>query len=224
MNAKNSLLIAAFVFAVCVASTAQAFMIGHSEGDWPDTWPAELEPLREQAETWIGPIGEYSTLYAIPFTSREQFEDAWPHLLAVLGKNATITFADSSATYVSDVDDEHPRAKALLTCNVTVRQYTAPDGTARWGVFPHYRGSIERSENGELRRSSPPRIVDMDDAFLDSLIKLGELRKIETEAGIAYEHQPEVNLILKVDGDIVDPDRIEIPEGFVIEDRRTNGD
>lgn len=59
------------------------------EGTWPKTWPAELEPLRKQARTLVGPMLE-NRHYEIPFTKREKFEAAWPHLLKVKSRGAPI--------------------------------------------------------------------------------------------------------------------------------------
>ena len=59
------------------------------EGTWPNTWPKELEPLRKQAHTLVGPHVEYQH-FAIPFSKRDEFEAAWPHLLAVRTKGTPI--------------------------------------------------------------------------------------------------------------------------------------
>lgn len=58
-------------------------------GDWPEDWPQELEPLRKQARTLEGPMLP-QLHYAIPFTTREEFEAAWPHILKVKTKGAPI--------------------------------------------------------------------------------------------------------------------------------------
>ena len=59
------------------------------KGTWPKSWPKELEPLRKQARTLEGP--KILLLhYAIPFTKREPFEAAWPHLLKVKSQGAPI--------------------------------------------------------------------------------------------------------------------------------------
>ena len=60
-----------------------------NRGEWPESWPQELEGLREQAKTYEGPQ-VLLRRYLIPFTSRDQFEAAWPHLLAVKSKGAPI--------------------------------------------------------------------------------------------------------------------------------------
>ena len=63
-----------------LASTAYALYSVANEGLWPKTWPAELEPLRKQSRTLVGPLAAHRH-YAIPFATREEFEAAWPHLL-----------------------------------------------------------------------------------------------------------------------------------------------
>jgi hypothetical protein len=60
-----------------------------NEGTWPKTWPKELESLRAQAKTLVGPEVLQSH-YLIPFTDLEQFEAAWPYLLKVKTKGAPI--------------------------------------------------------------------------------------------------------------------------------------
>jgi hypothetical protein len=58
-------------------------------GSWPESWPKELEGLREQARTFVGPL-EPLRHYSIPFAKREAFEAAWPHLLKVRTAGASI--------------------------------------------------------------------------------------------------------------------------------------
>ena len=78
--------------AVCAASGA-AFALYDvvDRGIWPKTWPADLEPLRKQATTSVGPLAPYmNPHYAIRFTDREEFESAWPHILKVKSEGAPI--------------------------------------------------------------------------------------------------------------------------------------
>jgi hypothetical protein len=60
-----------------------------NSGTWPKDWPKEMEPLRKQSRTLEGPMVLLLN-YAIPFTKREEFESAWPHLLKVKSKGAPI--------------------------------------------------------------------------------------------------------------------------------------
>src|SRR6478672_629009 len=66
-------------------------------GTWPTSWPKELEPLRKQARTLEGPLVLYRH-YLIPFTKREDFESAWPHLLKVKSKGSPIVLVRGPKT------------------------------------------------------------------------------------------------------------------------------
>jgi hypothetical protein len=73
----------------CVVCSVQADYTVQDEGTWPDSWPDELDGLRPQARTLEGPLAPLLH-YAIPFTKREEFEAAWPHLLKVVTPGAPI--------------------------------------------------------------------------------------------------------------------------------------
>jgi hypothetical protein len=70
-------------------SAVYAEYVTFNEGRWPESWPKELEPLRDQATTWVGPDPGLRH-YLIPFTKRADFESAWPHLLKVKSKGAPV--------------------------------------------------------------------------------------------------------------------------------------
>jgi hypothetical protein len=72
-----------------VGSAARADYSVEARGSWPESWPKELESLRKQARTLEGPLRPLLH-YAIPFTKREDFESAWPHLLKVRTPGAPI--------------------------------------------------------------------------------------------------------------------------------------
>ena len=80
--------------ALCVACPAYAFWSIGPGGTWPKSWPKEMEPLRKQAWTLVGGIANL-TLYEIPFTKREEFESAWPHILKVRSKGAPVILVRS---------------------------------------------------------------------------------------------------------------------------------
>ena len=46
-------LLAAIAF--CAAGSAYAIYEVYDRGAWPQSWPKELEPLRKQARTLVGP-------------------------------------------------------------------------------------------------------------------------------------------------------------------------
>lgn len=81
----------AFLAAVacCMVGFVFADYSVSDQGTWPKSWPKELEPLRKQARTYEGPKVLFLR-YLIPFTKREEFESAWPHLLKVKTKGAPV--------------------------------------------------------------------------------------------------------------------------------------
>lgn len=80
-------LLAATVFSI--VGLAHADYSVSDEGTWPKAWPKELDSLRKQSRTLVGPMVLYEH-YLIPFTKREEFEAAWPYLLKVKSKGAPI--------------------------------------------------------------------------------------------------------------------------------------
>ena len=79
---------------LCAVWPALADYSVKEEGTWPGTWPAEMEPLRKQSRTLRGSLLDL-TSYEIPFTSREEFEAAWPHLLKIKGEAAPVVLRRS---------------------------------------------------------------------------------------------------------------------------------
>ncbi|MDB5298350.1 MAG: hypothetical protein JWO87_13 [Phycisphaerales bacterium] len=86
---KRTIAILAFLAFCATCSAVYALYTVDYRGAWPNTWPKELESLRKQARTLVGPTVE-SRHYQIPFTQRDQFEAAWPHFLKVKSKGAPI--------------------------------------------------------------------------------------------------------------------------------------
>lgn len=82
------------------------------QGAWPKSWPAELEPLRKQAGTIQGSLANL-VIHHIPFTKREEFEAAWPHLLKVKTKGAPIVLVRSPGKHWHFGDTA---AGALIHC------------------------------------------------------------------------------------------------------------
>jgi len=74
---------------LAACSTAYALYSVADKGTWPKSWPTELESLRKQARTFVGPHFSHHH-YAIRFTDRDEFELAWPHILEAKSKGAPI--------------------------------------------------------------------------------------------------------------------------------------
>ena len=74
---------------LAVCSTVYALYSVSETGTWSKDWPKQLEPLRKQSRTLVGPTTSHQH-FAIRFANREEFESAWPHILKVKSKGAPI--------------------------------------------------------------------------------------------------------------------------------------
>lgn len=77
------------ILATCLAAPAFALYSVSDRGEWPEKWPKEMEPLRRQSRTFVGPILNHHH-YAIPFTKRTEFESVWVPLGKVKTQGAPI--------------------------------------------------------------------------------------------------------------------------------------
>ena len=105
---KRTTLFFAAIGILCTACPVYAISFGGPGGDWPKSWPKELEPLRKQAWTWEHGFGGMS--YDIPFANQNEFESAWPHLLKLKSKGAPIIL----------MRGPHVRAKLAKTAGVCI--------------------------------------------------------------------------------------------------------
>ena len=72
-------------------------------GEWPESWPEELKPLRAKSATFVGPTMS-ARHFHIPFATRAEFEAAWPHLLKVKSKGAPVILVKSPYTWIGRID------------------------------------------------------------------------------------------------------------------------
>lgn len=94
MRQTTIVLAAIALLAVCPAYAVYEVA---DQGIWPKSWPEELEPLRKQSRTLVGPMLAHEH-YQIPFTKREEFESTWPHLLKVKSEGAPIILVRAPKT------------------------------------------------------------------------------------------------------------------------------
>ena len=99
MKRRTALLAAAAVCGLC--SAAHALYRVHDSGKWPTSWPRQLEPLRKQARTYVGPMVDQQH-YAIRFQHREEFEAAWTQLLKVKTKGAPVFLVRAPSYFLGE--------------------------------------------------------------------------------------------------------------------------
>jgi hypothetical protein len=170
VNRTTALLAMTTTLVVC--TTAFALYSVSNQGDWPKSWPAELETLRKQARTLIGPVAAFRH-YAIPFTDRDQFEAAWPHLFKVKTKGAPVFllrgpnfFLDNAKAGVVVHCPPEGQAKNPATPEAPLAGVTNP--RERWA----YTTSIDLVVDGGVvdlnRIPLPPDTPIIDERFKDA--------------------------------------------------------
>lgn len=89
------------ILAIYVTVPAYALYSISDRGEWPESWPKEMESYRRQSRTFVGPILNHRH-YAIPFTRRADFESVWPSLLKVKSQSAPIFLVHGSNFFLKD--------------------------------------------------------------------------------------------------------------------------
>jgi len=163
MNRAITILAAIVAFATCPLYAEYGVI---DKGTWPDSWPKELDTLRSQARTLEGPRRPLLH-YAIPFTKREAFEAAWPHLLKVKSQGAPIVLIRGPSFWLGDRSD------------AGVCIHTPPEGEAPLADAKKAGGnweqtiSIELIVDGEIvdlnRIPLPPDTPIIDERFKDGV-------------------------------------------------------
>lgn len=114
---------AAAALTLVAAVPAYALYSVSEKGEWPTTWGKELEPLRKQSRTLVGPMVAQRH-YAIRFTKREEVEAAWPHLLKQKTGGAPIILVKGPNFFLGD----KARAGVIVHC--------PPEGQAKNPATP----------------------------------------------------------------------------------------
>lgn len=200
---------------LCGVCSVYALYEVTNEGAWPKSWPKELEPLRNQARTLVH--SQYS-IHEIPFTSREEFEAAWPHILAVKSKEAPLVLLSSPNKYRNFGETIKAGVRILSPLTGTL---VTPEGS----LYPPGAESV--IPDGKFLRIGPPW---PDDIKSES----GALPKyVINENGKWAAYDPDVkkdpsrylrrarsDIELIVDGNVVDLNRIPLPGDTPIIDKR----
>jgi len=232
------LLIGLAALAVCHGVTIET-----PEGMWPSSWPKELEPLRKQARTVSVRTNVYEMVHEISFKKRENFENAWPHILKLKSKGAPLVLEKSPFKYpVSEFESTSDflipvpnRAESISGVMIL-----APTG-AYVGLQAFGRVSDENSEaykkietlieQGKLLQTSPPwrKYLYSDKGELPEYVALGgEYGSYEWvpahadyfDRGGIDLYRARVDIILIADGKVIDLNRLQMPANTPIIDNR----
>lgn len=199
MILRRALAVAVVTGVTCAVSFA--LVMSTDGGTWPDSWPKELEPYRVRATTVGVAHGTQETVYEIPFSSREEFEKAWPHILTLKSKSAPLILDKSQSTYA--VSGSTMSAGVRILC---------PSG-----------GIVTTADGTRLEAKAPwPESVTFGTSVLPEYVTVegGKWVPYVDKGQIAMRNRARVDIMLVVDGRTVDLNRIELPSDTPIVDRR----
>ena len=198
-----------------VPSLCFAIVMTSRKGDWPDTWPKELTPLRSQARTVQVAHGIQETVYEIPFKKRETFERAWPHILKVKSKGAPLILEQGPFTYNVSGSE--------VACGVMVLSPSLGHVAGRRSPRVETRNEAEKLvKQGKMLRAGPPwpKYLYSAEGKVPEYVgvdeKDGTLRWAPADRG----NRARVDIILITDGRIIDLNRIQLPANTFIIDNR----
>jgi hypothetical protein len=194
-------LIAALVLAVALASVAMALIGTEKGGPFPASWPAELAPYRAQTKTVQVAHGIQENVYEIPFTSSEDFAKAWPYLLKLKSKGAPLILENSPSMYSVSGSTMSAGVRVLWPADGSAG---LPDGTrlSTGATWPDYL----LSASGEL----PEYVVLEGDKWAP----------FTGSNGNGFRYRARVDIVLVVDGKIVDLNKVALPADTPIVDHR----
>jgi hypothetical protein len=215
------------IAAVVLWSTVALGLVSVADrGNWPGDWPKELEPLRERSKTIGVATGLQQNIYQIPFDDQADFEKLWPVLLQLKSKGGTLTLyrvGTETADGWPGASNEKPY----------VRIYAPTNGHVGGPETPDMR-SLQRAEElvgeGRALRAGPPWPKDLYDQqgnlpeyVTSEQTDGGKMKWVPASLGgprLGFINRARIDLQLVVDGEVIDLNRIPLPPGTPIIDRR----
>ena len=203
------------VIAACLSwhGSVLAYGVSSRGGNWPDNWPRELEPFRERAESVIYGVTVWTQYYIIEFSAREEFETLWPTVLRLKSKGAPIQLRTPATPKTTPNDRrivyDKPQLWIICPPQDEGKYELSPDGTYKY-VGPW-------TDHLEPPESALPRHMVKRKRDGKWVVWKGSQFHAEYDGPA---RQARVELALYVDGEVIDLNRIRIPENTPIEDNR----
>ena len=176
-----------------------ALVTTSEHGTWPESWPRELEDFRQHGKTFGYSSQTEECAHEVVFPSREAFEKAWPHLLKLKSKGAPLIVESLQSTNL------FPKPEQAAV------RVLAPS--------PPGRGFTDAERN----RPFPwPDTIKLPDGTWPEFVVHSEGGWVPAEKA-AIRYRVRQDLVLIVDGNIIDLNRIPLPADTPIIDRRFQG-
>jgi hypothetical protein len=219
----------AAILAVLNIAHSSAAIFTKDTGDWPKDWPAELEPLRGSARTIGIATGIQQDVYEVTFGDRETFEKIWPVLLKVRTPGSLITL------YRHQTSPPKMWGELLSNAKPAVRIF-APSGgfSLKEEVDPQKPFDAEALiREGRALRAGPPwpdyllgKSSELPEFVVSEKNDEGKLVWIPADPSdpakqrLGFFNRARVELELVIDGQVIDLNRIALPEDAALRDRR----
>jgi hypothetical protein len=209
--AKSLAIAFSAVIIVLSASVSFALIFTSDEGTWPDTWPTELEQFRRQSKSYNLSSGTEEDWHEILFQKREEFEEAWPLILKLKTKGAPLVIESTQTSHgVLDPIIQIGKPGVRLRC----------PSRAERGFRRDSKQALSLADYIKLPSCVVPEYVVYQDgkwsaaSYQDGKWLDGQ-KKYE---GIMYRAR--IDIVLIIDGNIVDLNRIPLPADTPIIDKR----
>ena len=209
---KKSVLALFVVMIVLAASVSFALIFTSDEGTWPDTWPKELEQFRKQSKSYNLSSGTEEEWHEILFQKRENFEAAWPHILKLKTKGAPLIIESTQTSHgVLDPIIQVGKPGVRILCPSRAKRGGSEETRNRPTPWPDY---IKLPSGG-----LPEYIVYQGGKWTAASYQDGKwVDDRKKYRGIMYRAR--IDIVLIIDGKIVDLNRIPLPPDTPIIDKR----
>ena len=207
----------------------------YSNGVWPKSWPKELEPYRKKARTYGVAHGIHESVHEISFNKREDFEKAWPHILKVKSKGGSVILDISPSTYSVCGSTMGPGIRILASSEGSGTSAAPPSDSEDYADYLcEVNTEMDKVKSGgqcdsdrliregKMLRVGPPwpNYIMSADGELPEYVRAkyinGKQKWVPADVGI----RARIDIMLVVDGKIIDLNRIPLPENTSIVDKR----
>src|SRR5207249_1591809 len=117
-----------FALILLLTSDAKSLVETQDTGTWPSDWPKQLDPLRKTSRTIGVHEGNQETIYEIPFTDRQTFEDAWPAILSVRSQPSPLILMRAEDHAAEDLAKLLKSSGAMVRIHAPSSGYSGGDG------------------------------------------------------------------------------------------------
>jgi hypothetical protein len=210
---KKSVVLVLILTVVCLCVRSYAGIIFMMS--WPPQWPKELRPegwSREQQRIFerSHPHGVYfqhddvrETLFELKFDSQADFERLWPAIVSLKSKGAPLILKKGESSY---------RGRPAVVGGVQILYpLRNQEGLSNPGIDPNLLESILKSS------SSPPEYVTVAGIPFTGVVPQPQPKKGKFLGSL---YRVRTDIILVVDGDVIDLNRISLPADTPIIDQR----